>query len=247
MKRVTVIALILTLTRAAASAAAVSVYVCPKVSTPPTIDGKLDDSAWRIAPAVTLVDAVTGKPATKKTIARMCWDIDNLYVCFDSQDTDVWGTLTNRDDKIYLEEVVEVFVSPFCDLKRYFEINVSPRNVVFDFIVYDPVDGHPSPPSSGGWNWDGMRTAVVADGTLDNRSDTDRGWTAEIALPFAGVGRSRPRPGERWRINLYRIDLTPKPTEFQAWSPTYHDPAAFHIPECFGTLFFTDCTINDRR
>lgn len=220
------------------SAGGVVSYRCPKVCTPPAIDGKLDDEAWKIAPPIRLVLSTTGEPATKKTIARMCWDDSCLYVSFDCDDADVWGTYTKRDDPIYNEEVCEVFVSPACNLKNYYEFNVSPRNIVFDSDVYDPIDGRTSPPTTSLWNCEGLRTAVCIDGTLDCRTDTDKGWSAEFAIPFAGLGRSTPKPGERWRLNLYRIDLSPQPVEFQAWSPTFHVPAAFHIPERFGTVFF---------
>jgi hypothetical protein len=87
-----------------------------------------------------------------------------------------------------------------------------------------------------------LRTAVDVNGTLECRTDTDRGWSAEYAMPFSAFGRSAPKPGERWRMNLYRIDLTPEPAEFQAWSPTLCTPAAFHIPERFGTVFFAGRT-----
>ena len=237
--RISIIMLLLSLIGSAAClASGIVSYRCPKVSTPPVIDGKLDDAAWELAPPIRLALSETGKPATKKTIARMCWDDANLYVSFECEDTDIWGTYTKRDDPVYCEEVVEVFASPTCSLSTYYEINVSPRNVVFDARIYDPVAGHPSDQTTKLWNCEGLRTAVVVDGTLECRTDTDKGWSAELAIPFAGLDRSTPKPGERWRLNLYRIDLTPKPVEFQAWSPTLYDPAAFHIPERFGTVFF---------
>lgn len=239
MKRFTISIILALLMCTAASAADVRVYLCPRTSTPPVIDGKLDDAVWQTVPPVRLVLTETGRPATKKTIARICWDDTNLYVSFDCQDTDIWGTCTKRDQPVYNEEVVEVFACPDCNIKSYYEINVSPRNVVFDAHVFDPIAGHPSVAIKP-WNCEGMRTAVVVDGTLECRTDTDNGWSAEFAIPFAGLSRSTPKPGERWRLNLYRIDLLPKPAEFQAWSPTLNNPIAFHIPERFGTVFFTE-------
>ena len=224
----------------ACSAGELAVYMSPKVCKPPVIDGKLDDDAWKVAPAVTLVLAETGKPATKDTKARMCWDDKYLYVAFDCVDQDVWGTLTEHDDYVFTEEVVEMFLSPNCDLARYYEINVSPRNTIFDAFIHNPGSGLPGTETSHAWTCEGLRTAIKVDGTLDDRTDIDRGWSAEIAIPFAALGRGTPRPGERWRGNLYRIDLSPEPEEFQAWSPTMNVPASFHIPTRFGTIFFSD-------
>jgi hypothetical protein len=219
-------------------AAVTPVYHCPKVSKPPVIDGKLDDEAWKSAPPIRLVLSQTGEPATKKTIARMCWDDENLYISFDCEDEDIWNDYTKRDDPVYNQEVCEAFLAPTCDLDRYFEINVSPRNVVFDALIRYAVKGVPGEGTDHGWNCEGLRTAVVLDGTIDNRTDKDRGYTVEMAVPFAGLGRSTPKPVERWRANLYRIDLSPLPIEYQAWSPTLVNPAAFHVPERFGTIFF---------
>jgi hypothetical protein len=146
--------------------------------------------------------------------------------------------MTNHDDYIFREEVVEAFINPSCDLTHYYEINLSPRNVIFDAYIVN-TGTEPAEGTDFGWTCEGLRTAVCVDGTLDNREDTDRGWTAEYAIPFAALKRYTPRPGERWRVNLYRIDLEPEPREFQAWSPTLTPRPAFHVPKRFGTLFFT--------
>jgi len=225
---------------AATSTGAPPVYVCPKVVTPPAIDGRLDDPAWKIAPAVELVEAVTGGKCVKTTIARMCWDERCLYVSFDCVDQDIWGTMTKRDDLIFREEVVEAFLDPECNLHRYFEFNVSPRNVLFDAFVVNEDGLGPGEGTDFGWTCEGVQSAVVVDGTLDNRDDIDRGFTAELAIPFKSLGRSTPKPGERWRGNLYRIDLSPPPKEFQAWSAPLFRPARFHVPKRFGTIFFSE-------
>ena len=214
------------------------VYTCPKVDCAPKIDGKLDDPAWKLAPEVTFVLAATGEAATKHTTARMCWDDECLYIAYDCADTDIFATMTKRDDWIWREEVVEAFVCPDCDLRHYFEINLSPLNTVFDAHIVNEGTG-PSTGTQYAWTCEGLRTAVVVDGTIEDRTDTDRGWTAEYAIPFAALKRSTPKPGERWRLNLYRIDLYPEPKEFQAWSPTLVTPPAFHIPKRFGTVFFS--------
>jgi len=216
------------------------IYKCRKVDSPPVINGVLDDEAWAYAQAIDLVHSEDGSPATKPTTAKMCWDNDNLYISFECIDQDIWGTMTKRDDLIWNEEVVEAFLSPDCSLTHYYELNVSPRNVVFDTEITASDDDPPAINGKIEWDIAGLRTAVVVDGTLDIRDDIDNKWTVEIAIPFSSLGCTSPKPGEEWRGNLYRIDLSPEPAEFQAWSPTLITPAAFARPSHFGTVRFIE-------
>ena len=79
------------------------------------------------------------------------------------------------------------------------------------------------------------------DGTLNDPRDVDRGWTAELAIPFTaltGMPAPRPRRGDRWRFNLYRLRQNPGRAEGQAYSP----PMAgdFHALDRFATMRFAD-------
>jgi hypothetical protein len=79
---------------------------------------------------------------------------------------------------------------------------------------------------------------VRVDGTLNRRSDRDRGWTVELAIPFADLGLTRaPAPGDVWRMNLYRFDPSAE-NRYAAWSPTLGERADFHKPDRFGYLEF---------
>jgi hypothetical protein len=61
------------------------------------------------------------------------------------------------------------------------------------------------------WDFPGLRSAVQVQGTLNDNSDVDRGWTVEIAFPWAGMtllsgGRSLPpNNGDIWRIFFGRF------------------------------------------
>ena len=77
--------------------------------------------------------------AVQQTTVRLAWDEAALHVRFDCADRDAWGTFTRRDDPIYQEEAVEVFLAPgAADPARYFEFEVSPRGTLFDAIVWNP-------------------------------------------------------------------------------------------------------------
>ena len=169
------------------------------------------------------------------SICRTEFDLRVRFCC---SDQDIWGTYVNRDDPLYEEEVVEVFLCPTGDLRHYYESEVSPRNVIFDAKVYSPDLHRGTMQVDIGWDCPGLETKVTVDGTLDDRTDTDRMWTVEMAIPFAAFPEvSPPKPGDVWRANFCRIDRA-DPPEFSAWSPTGETPANFHVPEKFGYLEF---------
>jgi cellulose/xylan binding protein with CBM9 domain len=205
-----------------------------KAPTPPKIDGVLDDAAWKTATALTLVDSLDGRPAQLRTTARLTWDDEALYVAFDSEDPDVWGTFKNRDDPLYTQDVVEIFIDADADGKTYNEIEVSSHNVVFDAYF-------PARRQGMDLSWDsGLQSAVKVNGTIDDPSDRDQGWTVEMRIPFArlsSVPHLPPRPGDRWRFNLYRLDLPDrKNAQGQAFSPLF--VGDFHAVDRFAWLVF---------
>ena len=77
------------------------------------LPGGLDSRDWgEIAALPALVLADGSRPATQQTSVRVCADAIALYVRFDYDDRDIWSTYTQRDEPIYDEEVVELFISP---------------------------------------------------------------------------------------------------------------------------------------
>ncbi len=202
----------------------------------PTIDGVLDEAAWARAAPVTLVNSLDGSPGRVRTTARLLWDDRYLYVSFDCEDPDVWGTFTQHDDPLYTQDAVEIFIDADGDGRTYNEIEVSPRNVVFDAYFPERRQGEDL-------SWDSQAlTAVTVQGTLNDASDTDQGWRVEMRIPIdrlAAVPHVPPRPGDRWRFNLYRLKVHGrKQTEGQAFSPPR--VGDFHALDRFGWLVFEE-------
>ena len=99
------------------------------------------------------------------------------------------------------------------------------------------------------WDLPGLRAAVQGQGTLNDASDVDEGWTAEIAFPWRGLTRlagSRPLPprdGDVWRMDFSRFELlescgvTVEP--HPGWALNAHGVYDSHIPECFSFVHFS--------
>jgi hypothetical protein len=91
-----------------------------------------------------------------------------------------------------------------------------------------------------------VRTSVA--GTINDPTDTDRGWTAEITIPWASLtdlanGRSLPpKPGDTWGICLARFQQLrtrgPADGATAGWSAHPFGVADTHVPECFTQVTF---------
>jgi hypothetical protein len=169
----------------------------------------------------------------QQTAVRLAWDEAALHVRFECADRDAWGTFTRRDDPIYREEAVEVFLAPgAADPARYFEFEVSPRGTLFDAIVRNPDSDRATMRVDPAWDCPGLLWEV---GTGAASED----WWATLAIPWGALTSESPR-AEIWRANFYRIERPRDPAtgaaEFSAWSPTLTAPADFHKPARFGWL-----------
>ncbi len=205
---------------------------------PPTIDGGLTDAVWQSAIPVTLKENRSGEAVIDPlltTTVMVCHDENNLYLAFRCNDPDIWTTFTQRDEHLWEEEAVEVFIDVDDVPNNYLEIEVSPANVLFDSYIIDP--DHIDVPKTARLNLKGIRTAVQIQGTLNQRGDRDLGWTVEIALPFEELLTERTKEiSDRTaiKINFYRLDENDgMPRAAYSWSPT---GSSFHKPSVFGKL-----------
>lgn len=208
-------------------------YAVKRAKKAPQIDGDLSDPAWADAAAVELAGSLDGRRPSSRTTARLLYDDQNLYVSFDCEDANIQGTLFKRDDAIYTQEAVEIFVDADGDGRTYNELEVSPNNTLFDAYFPERRNGMDL-------SWDsGTRTGVKFKGTINNPSDRDQGWTVEIAIPIAKLAKVPhvpPKKGDSWRFNLYRLDVNQGRQEGMAFSPLF--VGDFHHLPRFGRLNF---------
>ncbi|MCZ8522549.1 MULTISPECIES: carbohydrate-binding family 9-like protein [Paenibacillus] len=180
---------------------------------------------WPCIERAGLVDAVTGLPPAERTEISVCWNPDHVYVRFYCQDRYTKSSYTQRDEPLYEQDVVELFIDEQGEGTEYLEIEVSPNNVIFDAMIrHDGIDLMLE--CNTAWNMEGLVTSVY-------REAEDR-LVYDIRLP-AGAFLHPLTAGTRWRVNFYRIDEQPDGRrEYQAWSPT--GAAQFHRPLAFGWL-----------
>ncbi|MFZ4506143.1 MAG: carbohydrate-binding family 9-like protein [Fimbriimonas sp.] len=230
-------------------------YQCLPVVAGFPIDGDLEKAVWQPVPwTEDFVDILGGAGAKPwyRTRAKMAFSDEALYIAAELEEPHLWATLTEHDSVIFQDNDFEVFIDPDGDQCLYAELEINALNTTWDLLLTKPYRAGGA--AIDGFELHGIRTAVRLNGTLNDPSDTDTGWTVEIAIPwraFSQICRGAacpPLPGDLWRINFSRVqwhvDITDgsyqkapnRPEENWVWSPQL--VVDMHRPARWGVLQF---------
>ncbi len=177
--------------------------------TPPVLDGRIDDAAWVLADVVsdfTQKEPVAGATPTMRTEVRILYDDDTLYVGwinYDDEPDKIVATEMRRDEYPSADDWAVVYLDTFHDRRNAFAFVVNALGNKFDFTLRDE--------SQFNQNWDETWEAAA--------SITERGWEAELAIPFAAL--RYPTGSNVWGIELEREVIRTK--ERMNWSNTSRD------------------------
>lgn len=163
------------------------------ITTEITIDGALDETAWRAAPKIgdlTQRQPEPGQPPTERTEVALLHDGNYLYIgitCYDSEPQKIIGTQMARDANLNSDDRLEIVLDTFRDQRNAFFFSTNPAGALVDALAF--ANGQ----SNNEWDaiWD-VRTRRTADG-----------WVAEFAIPFKSLGF----PSDRtvWGFNVGRF------------------------------------------
>ena len=243
---------------------------CLRTAEPITVDGRLDEPVWERAnwsePFGMMHD---GSPTPLDTRVAFLWDDQYLYAAYKVKDPDIRASMTGFNDHVYLnDEDVELF---FEGKGYYYEIGLNALNASYqirwtwieplireqrfleleelfktpDFLYYTARDGEQIGRHADlNYQLPGCKHAVVIDGTINCPEVRDKGWTVEIALPWAGLKQIAggltvpPTHGDTFRMTAYRChhDRAKRTAKGWAWSIMGNDN--IHIPERWNNLVF---------
>jgi hypothetical protein len=203
-------------------------YACVRAPSPPEFTGDLDAGVWSLAGWTADFRDIEGaaRPDPEfQTQVKMLWDETHLYVGCTMEEPDLWATYDQRDMIVFHEHDFEVFIDPDGDGNEYYEIEINVLGTIFDLFLHRPYRS--GGPAEHGWDTSNLKFAIHTDGTINDPGDRDRGWTVELAIPFAdlkppsiradGTAWSLPpitehqrtpvpHVGETWRINFSRVE-----------------------------------------
>jgi hypothetical protein len=145
-----------------------------------SIDGALDEAAWRSSPACSAFvqrDPVEGARPSQRTTVRVLYDEDALYVgarMYDSAPDSIVSELSRRDGGTRSDKF-SMYLDPFRDRRSGYYFALNAAGTQFDGTLFnDAWDDN---------SWDGVWLGKV-------RRDAE-GWTAEMRIPFSQLRFAR--------------------------------------------------------
>src|SRR5687767_13548251 len=180
---------------------------------PPRVDGSLDDAEWALADSASdFVQQLpqTGMPARFRTVVRVLYDADFLYVGAVNYDSTPGRAITSGLERDFVSGNSDVFavgLDTFHDRRNSFLFIVNPHGAVRDEQTFDD-----------------SRTIVDAwDAVLDVKTATvrtaagDSAWVVELAIPLRTLRFDAGRPVQAWGINFLR--RVRRVNESSFWAP----------------------------
>lgn len=167
---------------------------------PPVIDARLDDEIWKTATVIDDLHQISpgdGDPPTQKTVFRLAYDEDALYVSVYAYETDpslIVAKELIQGNSIREDDGIQIILDPYLSFRSGYSFFLNPNGIRGDGLFEGPRN------INGDWEgiWYG-EARIVEDG-----------WIAEVAIPFKtlsfddsieawgfSVGRKMARNGER--------------------------------------------------
>jgi hypothetical protein len=221
----------------------IPVYRLKKIQNLPALSADINAAPWRDLPEFGALHLLgtPGDLPQHKTVIKACWDDSAIRILWHCEDDAIRATYTNRDDPLWSEEVVEVFLCPGRNLTDYYEFNFNPLGAVFDAHISNPtiVRDETFKPDIA-WNCEGLTWKVIGEGKFNGSAAQDKWWAVEANIPFASLGGARtPKHGEYWHANVFRIETT-DPVQYCSWSVLPIFKPGFHRADQFGSWVFVE-------
>ena len=153
-------------------------------------------------------------------------------------DGDDTAQYQQRDDPTYRDDAVEIFINPNPQQEAvYYGFEMNARGVLYDYLNYN------SRTLFKRFDATGVTIATSLRGSLNDRTDTDRGWSLEAMIPwsnFEELSRRPPAAGAVWKANFNRWDGVAPDRRMSIWSDPQNDESWPHVPSRFGEIVFVE-------
>lgn len=242
-------------------------YICKKVVDKITVDGNSSEESWKKASWSQYFVDIEGDNKPKpyfKTRVKMIWDDEFFYFYAEMEEPHIWAKLTQRDAVIFHDNDFEIFIDPDGDTHNYTEFEVNAFNTVWDLLLTKPYrdQGH----AVNAYDIQGLQSAVKINGTVNDPSDKDDGWSVEVAIPWKVLHETTrtstpPKEKDVWRVNFSRVQWeteikngeyvkkkdskTGKNLSENNWVWSPQRAIAMHEPEFWGMVVFSNLSVGE--
>lgn len=216
-------------------------YPCYRVEKPIALDGKMGDPAWAKAPAVKFYLIPHTREPEFKTEARLLYNHDHLYIGYKAVDPDVWAYFTNRDDATCIDDCLELFFQTDPAREPYYGFEINALGTINDSYYLRAVMAGGGHRRWNKWTCTNLVVKTACDGTLNDPYDTDRGWSLEMAIPFAelpSLAGKKPQPGDTWKFHAARCEYSVCRTNSEASTCAPLTNKSFHVNQDWLNLNF---------
>jgi len=160
------------------------------------IDGKFSEPEWNSSyPSFNgyfyQQEPFDREPSTEKTEVRILADKNNLYFgirCYSDDPDKIFAKVMRRDGTLSSDDNIELFLDTYHDGRNCYYFSTNPIGAMVDAVVTD----------EGNFinrDWDAIWYCKT--------SRDDKGWYAEIRIPFKSLEFNEGRKGD-WGINIGR-------------------------------------------
>lgn len=176
-----------------------------------TVDGRADELSWQSTQSGSIEHYYGDEKESdiQHTEFKLLWNDSTLFFYIEAEDKYLTARETNRDGMPFLDDCGEIFIIPSSEswpIHFCFEVNLyqSVNDILF-------VNDLPNNNQTAIKAYNPQYTvAVDIRGTLNDNSDTDRGWAIEMAIPVQALSRASEieplKQGAKWRIQVLRQD-----------------------------------------
>jgi len=178
------------------STGALERIVIPLVRGEITLDGRVDEAAWEAVPVfpATMHTPNFGLEPSEATEFRVVHDGTYLYVScrnYDSEPTGVRASSLERDLGGYASDWCILILDTFADKETGLLFGTTPAGLRTDMIFANDTEG------GANFNWNTFWDAAAY--------QDDRGWYAEIRIPFTSLRFQRSDAGVVMGISMVRV------------------------------------------
>ena len=166
-----------------------------RFTTPPVIDGRLDEPVWQTGARMgdfRQLEPKEGEPATEPTDVYLGFDKDNLYIgvrCHDSEYKKIVSTTLTRDSDMTYDDTIQILIDTFHDGRSAYIFVTNPGGVQVDGLVRN----------------EGEQINLDWDAVWNVQSTRDEGgWSTELAIPWRSL-RFPQRNEQEWGFIIERL------------------------------------------